>query len=148
MLAFLKANGFSRSKIEARLNYSENYITQTLSKGVDNTRFYNSIKKLHDDVKNGIEHVANSNVVNEPEVAFLGKDSATDVGLSAPDIVAAIDRMTRSMDKLTESRLIDSQTMARLVLMLEKAGKFEPIELPMPGESFTETPKKEEAPKG
>lgn len=49
LLNSLKQNGYSRSKIETELNYSENYIDQQLSKG-GNNKFLLALRRLHSTV--------------------------------------------------------------------------------------------------
>lgn len=69
LLNSLKKRGFDRGRIEKDLNYSENYIDQTLSKG-GNKRFLNSLRDYANRMLQKAIHEEQRFMVSEPAAEY------------------------------------------------------------------------------
>lgn len=72
LLNQMKNLGWSRRKIEEKLDYSEKYIDQALSKG-SNDRLYSSLKQLYDNIRGLQKTILVENIVSESEVDYISK---------------------------------------------------------------------------
>lgn len=72
LLFDLKTNGIERDKIEKDLNYSDNYIDQTLSKG-GNKRFFENLKSYAERMLQNPTYPDTGQVLNEDPQPFVKK---------------------------------------------------------------------------